>query len=90
LVTARGHKRVTRKELAGLLNGFEDHAAAQSEDPAEDVFVSAVSTPTGQFRIFNGIYAGADYNLQRLLDAVLAQNFKYREALARQCAARSN
>jgi len=85
LIEPRGRKRATSIDLAALLNGFEDHAAAHAEDPAEDVFVSAVSMPTGEFRIFNGIYPGADYSLQRLLDAVLAQDFKYRDSLSREC-----
>jgi hypothetical protein len=85
LITAQGVKRATRNDLAKLLNGFEAHAAVQHENPAEDVFVSTVSTATGQFRIFNGIYQGADYSLQRLLDAVLAQDFEYRDSVARPC-----
>ena len=80
-----GRKRATRRGLRKLLNGFGDHAAVHHEDPAEDVFVSAVSSPTGRFRIFNGIYPGADYSLQRLLDAVLVQDFEYRDLVARRC-----
>jgi hypothetical protein len=85
LIEARGQKRPTRNDLAALLNGFEGHPAQHDEDPPEDVFISAVSTPAGQFRIFNGIFPGADYSLQRLLDVVLAQDFQYRDSLARQC-----
>ncbi len=85
LVEAHGRKRATRSDLTKLLNGFGDHAAVHHEDPAEDVFVSAVSSPTGQFQIFNGIYPGADYSLQRLLDAVLVQDFEYRDLVARRC-----
>ena len=81
LVEAHGRKRATRNDLTKLLNGFGDHAAVHHEDPAEDVFVSAVSSPTGQFQIFNGIYPGADYSFQRLLDAVLVQDFEYRDSL---------
>ena len=86
LTGARGKKRATRNELAALLNGLGDFIR-RNEDPAEDVFVSAVSMPIGQFRIFNGIFAGADYSLQRLLDAVLSRDFSTREAIERQCAA---
>jgi hypothetical protein len=87
LAEARGGKRATRNELAALLNGFEDHPVASSEDPAEDVFVTAVSTQSGQFRLFNGIYPGADYSLQRLMDAIFAQSFSYHDPLQRQCEA---
>ena len=41
-----------------------------AEDPAEDVFVSLVSTPNGNFRIFEGIREGTAFYLQRVLDVV--------------------
>jgi len=62
-----------------MLNGLRDHDAGRNEDPAEDVFVSAVSTPDGEYKIFNGVYPAADFNLQRMLDAVLSQDFPARE-----------
>ena len=85
LIAAHGTTNATRNDLSKLLNGFEGHEAVQHEDPAEDVFVSTVSTLTAQFRIFNGIYPGADYSLQRLLDAVLAQDFEHHDSIARRC-----
>ena len=75
LLEACGRKRATRNNLAALLNGLSTHGAGRNEDPAEDVFISAVSMPTGQFRLFNGIYPASDYSLQRLLSAVFALNF---------------
>lgn len=39
-----------------------------AEDPAEDVFVSLVNTPRGNFRIFEGIREGNGFYLQRILD----------------------
>ena len=87
LAEARGAKRATRKDLAELLNGFGDHDARRYEDPPEDVFVSSVATPQGQYRIFNGIYPASDYGLQRLLSAVLAQNFAQHEQVSQRCQA---
>src|SRR5580692_498485 len=75
LVESRGQDRTSRSKLAAMLNGLRHHDSGQNEDPAEDVFVSSVSTPQGQFRIFNGIYPASDYSLQRLLDAVLSREF---------------
>lgn len=44
------------------------HPAALSEDPPEDAFVDIVWTLQSGFRIFPGIYTGAGFHLQRLLD----------------------
>ena len=41
------------------------------EDPLEDVFVSNVIGPGGNFRIFEGIWESSDRALQALLDAFL-------------------
>lgn len=41
-----------------------------AEDPAEDVFVSLVSTPRGNFRVFEGIHEGNGFHLQRILNVV--------------------
>jgi len=79
LVHASGRRRPSSTELAAMLNGLRDHDAGRNEDPAEDVFVSAVSTPDGEYKIFNGVYPAADFNLQRMLDAVLSQDFPARE-----------
>lgn len=40
------------------------------EDPAEDVFVTLVNTPRGNFRIFEGIREGTGFHLQRILNVV--------------------
>lgn len=40
------------------------------EDPSEDVFVSLVNTPYGNFRVFEGIKEGAGFYLQGVLDIV--------------------
>jgi hypothetical protein len=41
-----------------------------AEDPAEDVFVSLVSTPQGSFRVLEGIHEGNGFHLQRILNVV--------------------
>jgi hypothetical protein len=87
LVRATGKRRASCSNLASMLNGLRDHDAGRNEDPAEDVFVSGVSTPDGDFKIFNGIYTGADFSLQRVLDAVLSQDFPAHDLLAEGCRA---
>ena len=104
LVKARRGARVKQGDLVELLNGLRNHACFENEDPAEDVFVSAVSTAAGQFRILNGVYPASDFSLQRLLDSVLSQEFSERvrfedqsqallilsEALANRCGLSTN
>jgi hypothetical protein len=73
LVHSKGHHKATKSDLISMLNGLLEHESGKNEDPAEDVFVTAVSTQQGQYRIFNGLYLAADIGLQRLLDAVLTR-----------------
>ena len=40
------------------------------EDPSEDVFVTLVNTPRGNYRIFEGISEGAGFYLQRVLNVI--------------------
>src|SRR6476620_1851012 len=40
------------------------------EDPPEDVFVSNVITPNGNFRIFEGTWESSDFYLQTILSVV--------------------
>ena len=40
------------------------------EDPAEDVFVSLIATPRGNFRVLEGIWESGTFYLQRVIDVV--------------------
>src|SRR5690606_24543146 len=40
------------------------------EDPAEDVFVGTVRTPRGNFQVFEGMWEGNAFYLQRILNVV--------------------
>ncbi|MBZ5727766.1 MAG: hypothetical protein LAP87_22560, partial [Acidobacteriia bacterium] len=47
-----------------------DGICGMAEDPAEDVFVSLVSSSRGNFRVFEGIHEGNGFYLQRILNVV--------------------
>jgi len=47
-----------------------DGVCGMAEDPAEDVFLSLVSTPLGSFRVLEGIHEGNGFHLQRILNVV--------------------
>src|SRR6202051_3295441 len=38
------------------------------EDPPEDEFVTLASAPSGNYRIFEGLWQGASFHLERILD----------------------
>ena len=49
------------------------HYVARLEDPAEDVFISSVATPDGNYRIFESTWEANDWYLQHTLDALRGQ-----------------
>lgn len=54
------------QQFARLDKGY----CGKMEDPAEDVFLSLVNTPLGNFRIFEGVLEAAGFHLQRVLNIV--------------------
>lgn len=42
--------------------------AGHVEDPAEDVFVGLITSPRGPFRILEGVWEGATFHLQRIVN----------------------
>ena len=68
LVLANGQRPPTKNDLTGLFAAMSDHPAFSYEDPPEDTFVDIVWAPQWRLRIFPGIYTGAGFHLQRLLD----------------------
>jgi hypothetical protein len=58
----------TNKDLEFWLNEFPPIKEIHHlEDPVEDTFISRVSTPWGDYRIYGGIWEGYSFCLQRSL-----------------------
>jgi hypothetical protein len=68
LVLANGRRPPTKNDLTGLFAAMSDHPSFSDEDPPEDAFVDIVWVPQWELRIFPGLYTGAGFHLQRLLD----------------------
>lgn len=72
------HCKGTRAPSPGNLRTWVNdslgrHYIARLEDPAEDVFISSVATPGGNYRIFESTWEANDWYLQHALDALRAQ-----------------
>jgi hypothetical protein len=70
LLCCKGYKNPTQKIVMRLYTKFGEGYFGMMEDPAEDVFVSLVTTPVGSFRIFEGLWESAAYYLQRVLNVI--------------------
>ena len=55
-----------QRSFEGLGRGW----AGPMEDPSEDVFATLVDTPTGNFRVIEGVCEAAGFHLQRILNVV--------------------
>ena len=70
LATANGSRKPNDKLIGKLFSGLEECVVGRIEDPAEDVFVSLIATPRGNFRILEGIWESAGYHTQRIINAL--------------------
>src|SRR5437867_146107 len=69
-----GHKEPRSQDLESWLNDdLGQGEIATLEDPPEDVFVSNIETPEGNFRIFEGLWENNDYYLQVTIDTLLSR-----------------
>jgi hypothetical protein len=70
-IHSRGERKVTTKALDDWLNhDLRRSLLAQREDPAEDVAVGNIMTPSGNRRIFTGNWSNPDSYAQDVLDAL--------------------
>lgn len=70
LAAGQGKRIPTQQQLSDCFNELGTGFYGRMEDPAEDVFVSRVITPDGNFRIREGIWESGSFYLQRMLDLV--------------------
>ena len=79
LALGRDKKRLKQKDFRRLYGDMEKGIVARQEDPAEDVFVSNISTMRGNFLVLEGLSEGAGYFLQVFMQMVdsLPKNDSY-------------
>ncbi|MFA8388359.1 MAG: hypothetical protein ACEPO2_22305 [Pelagibaca sp.] len=66
----RGKNRLKQRDFRKLYGEMEKGVVARQEDPAEDVFVSNISTMRGNFLVLEGLSEGAGYFLQVFMQMV--------------------
>lgn len=67
---ARGRRKPTEKIIARLFKALGDGTPGRLEDPAEDIFVSLIVTPRGNFRVLEGIWESAGFHTQRVINTL--------------------
>ena len=70
LVFGKGQRTPNRKQITRWFSILDDGPCGRLEDPAEDVFVTLISTSRGNFRVLEGIWESAGFNLQRIVNVV--------------------
>jgi len=68
---SEGKLQPSSERIQRWLNDFSPISSGlYMEDPVEDVFVAAVMTQWGDFRIYSGLWEGNDFFLQKVLDTI--------------------
>jgi hypothetical protein len=68
-----GRKRPDFDDLEQWLNYYLSRTTiAMLEDPVEDVFITNICTPEGNYRVFEGTWESNDYFLQVVLDTLMS------------------
>ena len=65
LARGRGQRRPKRSEVAGWFRALSSGPYGQLQDPAEDLFVTRLPTPAGNYRIFEGLWEASRFHAQR-------------------------
>jgi hypothetical protein len=69
LAYCSGTKKPKASDVTRWFAEFGKGWLGQVEDPAEDVFVSNIATPRGNFRVLEGVWEGAGFYTQRIVNA---------------------
>jgi hypothetical protein len=72
LLVGNGKSKPSDGIIRTTFQALGDGICGSMEDPTEDVFVGTVRTPRGNFRVFEGMWEGNAFYLQRLLNVVEA------------------
>lgn len=67
---SNGNKKINSNLALKLFRLLENTRFQFHEDPAEDVFISIVSTKSENYRIYEGIWEKSAFNLQRFIDLI--------------------
>jgi hypothetical protein len=71
VVLGKGRRKPSAKHVRSWLNReLGTTLIIKLEDPAEDLFISNVTTKEGNIRVFDGLWEGNDFYLQRILNVV--------------------
>jgi hypothetical protein len=68
----RGSRKPSAVIVKKVFGKLREGVAGRAEDPAEDIFVSLVVTPRGNFRVLDGTWESASFFLQRVINTVEA------------------
>ncbi len=72
LTDSRGNKHIDRSDLAWMFTQLGACGYALQEDPTEDLFITLAMYRRKNFRIFEGLWEGNGFYLQRFLDILEA------------------
>ena len=70
LVFGDGQRKPNPKIISKLFAALGEGIVGRLEDPAEDVFVSSIATPRGNFRILQGVWESNSFYVQRVVNAL--------------------
>ena len=70
LVSGKGHKTPDAKFISSAFSSAGKPPCGLYEDPAEDMFVTSIETPRGNFRVLEGVWESAGFFLQRVVNIV--------------------
>lgn len=70
IAVCRGKTSPTEQFVSFVYSTLGKGTCGRFEDPAEDVFVTSIATPRGNFRVLEGVWESAGFHLQRIVDLV--------------------